>query len=85
MILHSPCTRDSTSLAMEGCADDKGLNSHGDLTHSSPSDCFLERDMIGECVFFNPPWELAGHMARHFEICRRTTPSPTMVVFLLPK
>jgi hypothetical protein len=30
---------------MEGCADDEGLNSHGDLPHYSPSDSILEREV----------------------------------------
>jgi hypothetical protein len=32
-------------FAMEGCADDESLNSHGDLPHCSPSDSILERDL----------------------------------------
>jgi hypothetical protein len=41
-------------FTLEGCADDEGLNSHGDLPHCSPSDSILERDMSGERVFINP-------------------------------
>jgi hypothetical protein len=70
---------------MEGCVDDEGLNSHGDLPHCSPSDSILERDLSGERVFINPPWELAKRIVQHFEDCRRTSPTFTMAVFLLPK
>jgi hypothetical protein len=70
---------------LEGCADEDGLNSHGKLPHYSPSDSIMERDLSGERVFINPPWELAEHVGRHFESCRRTTPTSTMVVFALPK
>jgi hypothetical protein len=42
----------------------------------------MERDVSGERVFVNPQWELAEHIGRHFESCRRTTP---MVVFVRPK
>jgi hypothetical protein len=42
-------------FALEGCADNEGLNSHGDLPHCSPSDSNLERDLLGEQVFINPP------------------------------
>ena len=69
----------------EGCANDEGLNSHGDLPHCSPSDSILQRDLSGERVFINPPWELAERIAQHFEDCRRTSPISTMAVFVLPK
>jgi hypothetical protein len=29
------------NFTMEGCANDEGLNSHGDLPHCSPSDSIL--------------------------------------------
>ena len=61
------------------------INSHGDLPHCSPSDSILERDLTGERVFINPPWELAEQIAQHFEDCRRTSPTSTMAVFVLPK
>jgi hypothetical protein len=44
-----------------------------------------ERDLSGERVFFNPHLELAEHIGRHFESCRRTSPSFIMVVFVLSK
>jgi hypothetical protein len=61
------------------------LNSHGDLPHCSPSDSILERDLSGEREFINPPWELVEQIAQHFEDCRRTSPTSTMAVFVLPK
>jgi hypothetical protein len=73
------------AFALEGCADDEGLNSHGDLPPCSPSDSILERDLSRERVFINPPWELAKQIGRHFESCRRTAPASTMAVFVLPK
>jgi hypothetical protein len=73
------------NFTLEGCADDEGLNSHGDLPHCSPSVSIMERDSSGERVFVNPTWELAEHIGRHFESCRRTAPTSTMVVFVLPK
>jgi hypothetical protein len=73
------------NFTLEGCADDEGLNSHGDLSHCSPSDSILERDLSGERAFINPPWELAERIAEHFEDCRRTSPTSTMAVFVLPK
>jgi hypothetical protein len=36
-------------------------------------------------VFINPPRELAERIAQHFEDCRRTSPTSTMAVFVLPK
>jgi hypothetical protein len=45
----------------------------------------MERDLSGERVFINPPRELAEHIGRHFESCRRTTPTYTTVMFVLPK
>ena len=36
-------------------------------------------------MFINPPWELAEQIAQHFEDCRRTSPTSTMAVFVLPK
>jgi hypothetical protein len=74
-------------FTLEGCADDEVPNSHGDflLPHCSPSDSILERDLSRERVFINPPWELVEQIRRHFESCRRTTPTSTMVVFVLPK
>jgi hypothetical protein len=54
------------NFTLEGCADDEDLNSHGDLPHCSPSDSILERDLTGERVFINPPWELAEQIAPHF-------------------
>jgi hypothetical protein len=48
----------------------------------------MERDLSGERVFINSPWELAHlaeHIKQHFESCRRTTPTSTMAVFVLPK
>jgi hypothetical protein len=73
------------NFTLEGCANDEGLNSHNDLPHCSPSDSILERDLSRERVFINPPWELAERIAQHFEDCRRTSPTSTMAVFLLPK
>jgi hypothetical protein len=40
----------------------------------------METDLSGERVLINPPWELAEHIG-HFESCRRTSPTSTMVVF----
>jgi hypothetical protein len=73
------------NFTLEGCADDEGLNSHRDLPHCSPSDSILERDLLEERVFINPPRELAERIAQHFEDCRRTSPTSTMAVFVLPK
>jgi hypothetical protein len=73
------------NFTLEGCAADEGLNSHGDLPYFSPSDSILERDLSRERVFINPPWELAERIAQHFEDCRRTSPTFTMAVFVLPK
>jgi hypothetical protein len=42
-------------FTLEGCPDDEGLSSHGDLRHRSPSDSVMARDLSGERVFFNPP------------------------------
>jgi hypothetical protein len=70
---------------LEGCADDEGLNSHDVLPHCSPRDSVMERDMSGERMFFNPPRELAKQMACHFESCRRTIPTATLIVVVLPK
>jgi hypothetical protein len=71
-------------FTLEGCADDEGLNSHGDLPHCSPSDSILERDLSVERVFIHPTWELVEHVGQHFKSCRRTTPTPTMdVLFYL--
>jgi hypothetical protein len=42
-------------FTLEGCANDEGLNSHGDLPHCSPSDSILERDLSGKRVFIHPP------------------------------
>jgi hypothetical protein len=73
------------NFTLEGCADDEGLNSHGDLPHCSPSDSIIERDLSGERVFINPQWEMADQIGQHFENCRRTAPTSTMAVFVLPK
>jgi hypothetical protein len=72
-------------FTLEGCADDEGLNSHGDLPHCSPSDSILERELLGERVFISPPWEFAEQIGQHFESYRRTAPTSTMAVFVLPK
>jgi hypothetical protein len=42
-------------FTLEGCAGDEGLNSHGKLPHCSPSDSIMERDLLGERVFIDPP------------------------------
>jgi hypothetical protein len=34
-------------------------------------------------VFYNPLWELDEQIARHFESCRRTSPTTTMDAFVL--
>jgi hypothetical protein len=36
-------------------------------------------------VFINPLWELAVQIGHHFESCRRTSPTSTIVVFVPPK
>jgi hypothetical protein len=72
-------------FTLKGCADDEGLNSYGDFPQCSPCDWILERDLSRERVFINPPWELVEHIGNHFESCRRTTPTSTMAVFVLPK
>jgi hypothetical protein len=73
------------SFTVEGCADDEGLNLHGDLPYCSPSDSILERELSGERMFINPTRELAERIAQNFEDCRRTSPTSTMAVFVLPK
>jgi hypothetical protein len=73
------------NFTLERCVDDEGINSQGDLPHCSPSDSILERDLLGERVFINAPWELAEQIAQHFEDCRRTSLTSTMAVFVLPK
>jgi hypothetical protein len=74
------------NFTLEGCVDDEGLKSHGDLPHCSPSDSILERDLSGEWVFINPPLEVVERIAQHFnEDYRRTSSTSTMVVFVLPK
>jgi hypothetical protein len=45
----------------------------------------MERDLSGERMFINPPWELAEQISRHFESSARTSPTSTMIVFVLPK
>jgi hypothetical protein len=72
-------------FTLEGCVDDEGLNSHGNIPHYSPSDSILERDLSGEWMFICPPYELAEQIGQHFESCRRTTPTSTVAVFVLPK
>jgi hypothetical protein len=47
-------------FTLEDCADDEGLNSHGDLPHCSPSGSIMERDLSGERVFINPPYEFVA-------------------------
>jgi hypothetical protein len=70
---------------VEGCVDDEALNSHGGLPHCSPSDSILEMDLLGERVFISPPLELVDQIGQQFETCRRTAPTSTMAIFLLPK
>jgi hypothetical protein len=72
-------------FTLEGCVDDGGLSSHGDLAHCSPSDSIIDRDLSRELVFINPPWELAEYIGQHFERRRRKAPASTMVAFVLPK
>jgi DNA-binding XRE family transcriptional regulator len=45
----------------------------------------MERDLSGELVFVNPPWELAEQICCHFESCSRTTSTSTMAAFVLSK
>jgi hypothetical protein len=71
-------------FTLEGCDDSVGLSSHNDLPHCSPSDSIMERDLSGERVFINPLWELVEQIGRHFESCKRTTPTSAMAVFALP-
>jgi hypothetical protein len=73
------------NFTQEGCVDDEGLNSHGDLPRCSPSYSILERDLSGKQMLINPPWELAEQIAQHFEDCRRPSPTSAMAVFVLPK
>jgi hypothetical protein len=73
------------NFTLESCAHDESLNSLGDLLDYSPSDVVLERVLSGEQVFSNPHRESTEKMARHFESCRRTTPTSTMSMFVLPK
>jgi hypothetical protein len=72
-------------FTLEGYVDDADLNLHGDLSHCSPSDSIMEKNLTGERVFINPPWELAEHIGRYFESCRRISPTSTMDVFVLFK
>jgi hypothetical protein len=72
-------------FTLEGCADADGIDSHGELRQCSPSDLIQERDLSGERVFINPPWELAEQISRHFESCRQTSSTSWIVVFVLPK
>jgi hypothetical protein len=51
----------------------------------SPSDSIMDRDLSGERVLVNPPRELDEQIGRHFESCRRTTPTSAMAVFVFPK
>jgi hypothetical protein len=75
-------------FTLEGCVDDEGLLSHGNIPQCSPSDSILERDLSGERVLINPPRELAEQVGQHFESCRRTSPTSvtsSMAAFVLPK
>jgi hypothetical protein len=42
-------------------------------------------DFSEKRVLFNPSWELAEYIPRRFESCRRTTPTSTLTLFVLPK
>jgi hypothetical protein len=64
-------------FTLEGCVDDEGLNSHGDLSHCLPSDSIVERDLSRERMFINPPWEMAEQIGQHFDSCRPTAPTST--------
>jgi hypothetical protein len=72
-------------FTLEGCAYDEGRNSHNDFPHCSPSNSILEKDLSRERVLINPPYELAEQIGRHFESFRRTNPTSTMAVLVLPK
>jgi hypothetical protein len=72
-------------FTLEGCANDEDLDLHGDLSHCSPRDLIMERDLFEERVFLNPPWEWAQHIGHHFENCRRAAPTSTMGAFVLSK
>jgi hypothetical protein len=78
------------NFTLEGCVDDEGLNSHGDLPLCSLSDSILERDLRGERVSFNPPRELGDGIHiftsfRELSATRRATPTSTLAIFVLPK
>jgi hypothetical protein len=61
------------SFTLEGCDDAEGMNVQGDMPHCSPSDSISARDLVGERVVINTPWELADEIGQKFEHCRRTT------------
>jgi hypothetical protein len=44
----------------------------------------MEKDLSGERVFINPPWELAEQSGRHFERRRRKADTFTRVALVFP-
>jgi hypothetical protein len=53
----------SISLHLRGMrVDDKGLTIYGDLPHCSSSDSIIDRDLSGERVFIDSPWEHANEI-----------------------
>jgi hypothetical protein len=71
------------AFPLEEYDSDKGLNSHGDLPHCSPSEYILEIDLLR--VELQPSLGVGKKMARHFENCRRTSPTSTMALLVIPK
>ena len=75
---------DKLDFTLEGCADDEGLDTHRELPFCSKSNSVLERNLSGERVYVNPPWDSAELIANHFENCRKLDRANTLGVFVLP-
>ena len=68
---------------LDACADNLGRNSQ--LKHyCCPNDSFLEKDVSGQSIYMNPPYDNVYAFLRHYMDCKEKKPETTRGLFVLP-
>ena len=72
-------------FTLEACADDAGKNRvFIEIPFCSPAQSFLERDVSGEHVYCNPPFQDPVPFLAHINQCYEEAPTRTSALVILP-
>jgi hypothetical protein len=72
-------------FTVDAACDNDGYNAQVSTKFFCPSRSFLTSDIAGESVWLNPPLQQACNFISHYLRCKRTSPTTTSAVIILPK